>query len=187
MDSSQVERKLTAILSADVAGYSRLMGDDHEATLATLTEYRQLFSSIIETHHGRVVNAPGDAILAEFASVVDGVGCAAEIQRELAERNARLPEHRKMVFRIGINLGDVLVQEGSLYGDGVNIAARDLHIRHRLRPGGNPFAPGVRVPGQAKLQNINRLNDRINRKWHARICRIIPQSSSIGRIMKQNS
>ena len=75
MDSSQVERKLTAILSADVAGYSRLMGDDHEATLATLTEYRQLFSSIIETHHGRVVNAPGDAILAEFASVVDGVGC----------------------------------------------------------------------------------------------------------------
>ena len=133
MDSSQVERKLTAILSADVAGYSRLMGNDHEATLATLTEYRQLFSSIIETHHGRVVNAPGDAILAEFASVVDGVGCAAEIQRELAERNARLPEHRKMVFRIGINLGDVLVQAGSLYGDGVNIAAR---LEALAEPGG---------------------------------------------------
>ncbi|MCZ6645247.1 MAG: adenylate/guanylate cyclase domain-containing protein, partial [SAR324 cluster bacterium] len=118
------QRKLTAILCADVAGYSRLMGADEEATLATLTAYRKVFVSEIENHHGRVVDAKGDAILAEFASVVDAVNCAVEIQRELAERNAELPDDRRMDFRIGINLGDVVVKDGVIYGDGVNVAAR---------------------------------------------------------------
>jgi adenylate cyclase len=128
-----VSRKLAAILSADVAGYSRLMAEDHEATLATLTSHRDLFSRNVQQHQGRVVNAPGDAILAEFASVVDAVACAAEIQRELAEKNAELPGHRRMEFRIGVNLGDVLVKEGDLFGDGVNIAAR---LQALADPGG---------------------------------------------------
>ncbi|MBI3025413.1 MAG: adenylate/guanylate cyclase domain-containing protein, partial [Candidatus Tectomicrobia bacterium] len=124
METQPVERRLAAILSADVSGYSRLMGEDDEATLQTLTRYREVQFSAIERHRGRVVNAPGDALLAEFASVIDAVTCAVEIQKALAGRNDRLPESRRMEFRIGIHLGDVLVKEGALYGDGVNIAAR---------------------------------------------------------------
>src|ERR1043166_8817433 len=117
-------RKLAAIFSTDVAGYSRLMGDDEGATIRTLTAYRALISSLIEHYRGRVVDAPGDNLLAEFASVVDAVRCAVEIQHALKEKNAELPDHRRMQFRIGINLGDVIVQGERLYGDGVNIAAR---------------------------------------------------------------
>ena len=119
-----MERKLAAIFSTDVAGYSRLMGDDEEATIRTLTAYRALISSLIQQYRGRVVDAPGDNLLAEFASVVDAVRCAVEIQHALKEKNAELPEHRQMQFRIGINLGDVIVEGERLYGDGVNIAAR---------------------------------------------------------------
>ena len=119
-----MERKLAAIFSTDVAGYSRLMGDDEEATIRTLTAYRALISSLIRHYRGRVVDAPGDNLLAEFASVVDAVRCAVEIQHALKEKNAELPEHRQMQFRIGINLGDVIVEGERLYGDGVNIAAR---------------------------------------------------------------
>ncbi len=124
MATTDTERKLTTVFVTDVVGYSRLMGDDHDATVHTLDAYRQVFSDYIEQHKGRVVNAPGDSILAEFGSVVDAVGCAVEVQRELAERNADLPEARRMRFRIGVNLGDVLVKKGELFGDGVNIAAR---------------------------------------------------------------
>jgi adenylate cyclase len=119
-----MERKLAAIFSTDVAGYSRLMGDDEEATIRTLTAYREVISSLIRHHRGRVVDSPGDNLLAEFASVVDAVRCAVEIQQALKETNAELPEHRQMQFRIGINLGDVIVEGERLYGDGVNIAAR---------------------------------------------------------------
>ena len=119
-----MERKLAAIFSTDVAGYSRLMGDDEEATIRTLTAYRALISSLIQHHRGRVVDSPGDNLLAEFASVVDAVRCAVEIQHALKVKNAELPEHRQMRFRIGINLGDVIVEGERLYGDGVNIAAR---------------------------------------------------------------
>src|SRR5882672_5672705 len=119
-----VTRKLTAILSADVKGYSRLMGEDDAATIRTLTAYREVMASLIQQHRGRVVDSPGDNLLAEFASVVDAVQCAVEIQRELKVRNAELPDQRKMEFRIGINLGDVIVEGERLYGDGVNIAAR---------------------------------------------------------------
>jgi len=124
MPPEAFERKLTAILSADVAGYSRLMRDDEEATVRTLTDYRRTMAGLIQQYRGRVVDSPGDNLLAEFASVVDAVNCAVEIQRELAKRNAELPENRRMEFRIGLNLGDVVTEGERIYGDGVNIAAR---------------------------------------------------------------
>ncbi len=118
------KRKLTAILSADVVGYSRLMGDNEEETIRTLTNYREAMGNLIQQHRGRVVDTTGDNLLAEFTSAVDAVNCAVEIQRELAERNAELPNRRKMEFRIGVNVGDVVEEEDRIYGDGVNIAAR---------------------------------------------------------------
>ena len=124
MADESFKRKLAAILSADVEGYSRLMREDEEATVRTITTYRTVMTHLIQQYRGRVVDSPGDNILAEFTSVVDGVNCAVEIQRELAERNAELPENRRMQFRIGINLGDVLEEGKRIYGDGVNIAAR---------------------------------------------------------------
>src|SRR5262245_37637353 len=119
-----LDRKLAAILSADVEGYSRLMGDDEVATVRTITAYRETIASAVARHGGRVVDAPGDNVLAEFSSVVDAVQGAVEIQRELRSRNAELPVPRRMHFRIGINLGDVIAEGPRLYGDGVNIAAR---------------------------------------------------------------
>jgi adenylate cyclase len=124
MNEGQPKRKLTAILSADVKGYSSLMEDDEEATVHTITAYREVMVGHITGKNGRVVDAKGDNILAEFASVVDAVRCAVEIQKELAKRNDDLPEHRRMEFRIGINLGDVIEKQGTIYGDGVNVAAR---------------------------------------------------------------
>ncbi len=117
-------RKLTVILSADVVGYSRLMGENDLATLQQLTAYQTIIADLIGQHEGRLVDAPGDALLAEFPSPVEAVACAAEIQDALREQNRQLPDRRQMKFRIGINLGDVLEQHGRLYGDGVNVAAR---------------------------------------------------------------
>lgn len=128
-----LQRKLAAILSADVKGYSRLMGDDEEATVRTITAYRQVMAGLIQGHRGRVVDSPGDNLLAEFASAVDAVQCATEIQTALAAKNAELPEHRRMIFRIGINIGDVIVEGEAIYGDGVNIAAR---LESLADPGG---------------------------------------------------
>jgi adenylate cyclase len=119
-----MERKLAAIFSTDVKGYSRLMGEDEVATIHTLTAYRELMATLIQQCRGRVVDSPGDNLLAEFPSVVEAVQCAVAIQRELRVRNAALPLHRRMEFRIGINLGDVITDGERLYGDGVNIAAR---------------------------------------------------------------
>jgi adenylate cyclase len=124
MTEEDFKRKLTAILSADVEGYSRLMGEDEDATIRTLTAYRELMTTLIHKHRGRVVDSPGDNLLAEFGSVVDAVRCAVEIQEELRVRNAELPENRRMEFRIGINLGDVVEEGDRIYGDGVNITAR---------------------------------------------------------------
>jgi len=118
------KRKLTAILSADVKGYSRLMGEDEAETVKTLTTYRKIMGELIQQHRGRVVDSPGDNILAEFGSVVDAVQCAVAAQNEFKARNAELPENRRMEFRIGVNLGDVIEEESRIYGDGVNIAAR---------------------------------------------------------------
>ncbi len=133
MAHEPVERKLTAILFADVKDYSRLMGEDEAATLSNLKLFRGLIATHISRHHGRVVGAPGDALLAEFGSVVDAVEGAIEIQRELRVRNSVTEPKRRMEFRIGINLGDVIVSEDSLYGDGVNIAAR---MESLASPGG---------------------------------------------------
>ena len=118
------KRKLTAILSADVEGYSRLMGEDEEATVRTLTTYREVLTTLIQQHNGKVVDSPGDNLLAEFASVVDAVHCAVAVQKEIKSRNDELPENRRMQFRIGVNLGDVIEDEERIYGDGVNVAAR---------------------------------------------------------------
>jgi len=128
-----MERKLTAILCADVFGYSRLMGECEEATLRTLSSYRKLVDSLIEQHHGRFVNSAGDSVLAEFASVVNAVQCAAEIQNTLKAENAPLLPERRMEFRIGVNLGDVMVDGEQIYGDGVNVAAR---LESLADPGG---------------------------------------------------
>jgi adenylate cyclase len=127
------KRKLTAILSADVEGYSRLMGDDEEATVRTLTAYREVLTTLIQQHNGKVLDSPGDNLLAEFVSVVDAVQCGVAVQKEIHARNEELPENRRMQFRIGINLGDVIQEEGRIYGDGVNIAAR---LEGLSEPGG---------------------------------------------------
>jgi adenylate cyclase len=124
MSKEAVHRRLAAMLSADVQGYSRLMGDDEVATVRTLAAHRRLVAEMVEARGGRIVDMPGDNILAEFGSVVDAVEAACAIQTELGARNARYPEHRRMAFRIGVNLGDVVAEEGRVYGDGVNIAAR---------------------------------------------------------------
>jgi class 3 adenylate cyclase/tetratricopeptide (TPR) repeat protein len=124
MTIQEIRRKLTAILSADVKGYGRLMGEDEEWTFRTLNTHKEVMRSLVQQYRGRVVNAPGDNVLAEFASVVDAVQCAVEIQQVLRAKNAVLPENRRMEFRIGINLGDVIEEGDLIYGDGVNIAAR---------------------------------------------------------------
>jgi adenylate cyclase len=128
-----VERKLTTIMCADVSGYSRLMEADEAGTLATLKLYRDAMGGLIERHRGRLVSTSGDSLLADFASVVEAVQCAVEIQRELANRNRSVADARRMQFRIGINLGDVMVEAGDLYGEGVNVAAR---LEALAEPGG---------------------------------------------------
>jgi adenylate cyclase len=144
-----MERKLTAILSADVKGYSRLMGEDDEATVRTLTAHREMMITLIQQHRGRVVDAPGDNLLAEFASVVDAVRCAVEIQRELEARNTDLPPNRRMEFRMGLNVGDVIVEGEKIYGDGVNIAARLEGLAE---------AGGICISGTAYDQVKNKLS-----------------------------
>src|SRR5215469_1988392 len=129
----RMERKLTAILCADVHGYSRLMGDDEEATFRTLASHRQIIDRLIEQHHGQVVNTAGDSVLAQFASAVNAVQCGIETQVALKAENANLPVDRRMEFRIGVNLGDVIVNGEQIYGDGVNVAAR---LENLAEPGG---------------------------------------------------
>jgi len=124
MTPEKFKRKLAAILSADVKGYSRLMGEDEEATVRTLNAYKEVITGLIQHHRGRVVGTAGDSVLAEFASVVDAVRCAVGIQEDLKDRNRELSEDRRMEFRIGVNLGDVVEEGDTIYGDGVNIAAR---------------------------------------------------------------
>jgi len=165
MDEETIHRKLAAIFSADVAGYSRLMRDDEMATIRLLTEYRALMSTLIMQHKGRVVDSPGDNLLAEFASVVDAVQSSVAIQRELKARNAGFSENRRMEFRIGINIGDVIQEGDRIYGDGVNIAAR---LEGLAEPGGicisrtaydqieSKLPLGYEYLGEKVVKNINK-------------------------------
>jgi len=125
MAEDRVVRRLAAILVADVVGYSRLMGADEEGTLAALkTCRRELFDPKIAQYQGRIFKTTGDGALVEFASIVDAVRCALDIQRTTAARNTNIPEHQRIEFRIGINVGDIIIDEDDIYGDGVNVAAR---------------------------------------------------------------
>ena len=124
MEAPPVERRLVAILAADVEGYSRLMHGDEEATMATLSARRALVDDLIGQHRGRIANTAGDSVLAEFISVLDAIHCAVEIQGELQRANEGEPEERQMRFRIGVNVGDVMAKEGDIFGDGVNVTAR---------------------------------------------------------------
>jgi TolB-like protein/class 3 adenylate cyclase len=134
MSGGRVERRLAAILAVDVAGYSRLMGEDEEGTLAALRAVRrELADPKIAEHRGRIVKTTGDGLLAEFASVVDAVRCAVEVQREMIARNAAIPEQPRIEFRMGINVGDIIIEDGDIFGDGVNIAAR---LEALAEPGG---------------------------------------------------
>jgi len=151
MPPEGLKRRLTAILSADVAGYSRLMGEDDDATVRALTGYRETMTAFIKEHEGRVVDSPGDNLLAEFSSIVHAVSCAVEMQGHLAERNAELPENRRLEYRIGVNLGDVIEEGERIYGDGVNIAAR---LESLAEPGGICISGSVynQVKGRLKLE-----------------------------------
>jgi class 3 adenylate cyclase len=144
-----LERKLATILSADVAAYSRLMAEDEENTLQTFRGHKVVFEKLVQLHRGRIFNTAGDAILAEFSSAVEAVRCATEIQAALRTRNDQLPEQRRVEFRIGVNLGDVMVQGADLLGDGVNVAAR---LQAAAEPG------GVCISGSVYDQILNKLS-----------------------------
>ena len=134
MATERAERRLAAILAADVAGYSRLMGADEEGMLAALRAIRrELGDPKIAEHRGRIVKTTGDGILIEFPSVIEAVACAVVVQQGMAERNAGTPEEKRIAFRIGVNLGDIIVEDGDIHGDGVNIAAR---LEGLAEPGG---------------------------------------------------
>jgi adenylate cyclase len=166
MPAEKVVRRLCAILAADVAGYSQLMGADEDGTLIALTAHRrELIDPAVAEHSGRIVKTTGDGLLVEFASVVDAVRCAADIQRGMADRNKAVARTRRLAFRIGINLGDVIVQHGDLYGDGVNVAAR---LEALAEPGGiclsaaaheqvrDKVAVGFEDMGEHRVKNIAR-------------------------------
>src|SRR5271167_431528 len=142
-------RRLAAILAADVAGYSRLMGADEEGTHERLKALRhELLDPKIAEHHGRIVKTTGDGLLVEFASVVDAVRCAVEVQRAMIARNDGVPDHRRIEIRIGINVGDIIVEDGDIYGDGVNIAAR---LEGLAEPGGVCVSRTVITQTRGKL------------------------------------
>jgi adenylate cyclase len=175
-----VERKLTAILCADVHGYSRLMGENEEATVRTLSAHRRIIDGLIEQHHGRFVNSAGDSVLAEFASVVNAIQCAVEIQTALKAENGRLPPERRMEFRIGVNLGDVVVEGEQIFGNGINVAAR---LESLADPGGILISDTV----QAQIRNKLALNyqdlgaQRVkNIAEPVRVFRVVPEPSAAG-------
>ena len=149
IDDQEGQRKLAAILAADVAGYSKLMADDERATIPSLKVARAVFRERIEAHAGRLIDTTGDSVLAEFRSPVEAVECAVEIQRQLKTINEPAPDHRQMHFRIGVNLGDVIEEaDGTIYGDGVNVAAR---LEGLAEPGGIMLADVARQTVEGKL------------------------------------
>jgi adenylate cyclase len=186
-----LERKLTAILCADVYGYSRLMGEDEEATLRTLSAYRILIDRLIENHRGRFVNSAGDSALAEFTSVVEAVHCAVEIQDTLKAENQNLPPGRRMEFRIGVNSGDVMVEGEQIYGDGVNVAAR---LENLADPGGICISGVVHDQVKGKLtlsyqdlgaQQVKNIAEPV-RVWRVMLDGHIPSRPAAGRFSAKN-
>ncbi len=185
MATQDFKRRLTAILHADVKGYSRLIGEDEDATVSTLTTYREVMGVLFQKHRSRVVHGTGDSLLAEFISVIDAVQCAVEIQKELETRNAELPEDRKVEFRIGINLGDVIDKDEDLHGDGVNIAAR---IEGLAEGGGicisrtafdqvrNKLNLGYEYLGEHSVKNIAQ---------QVRVYRVLMEPEAAGKVLKK--
>jgi class 3 adenylate cyclase/pimeloyl-ACP methyl ester carboxylesterase len=187
VDPSRLPRKLAAILYADVADYSRLTGEDEDATHRRLREYLDFISASVEAQHGKVMHYAGDAVLAMFEAVVDALSCASSIQNDLKVRNAELPKERKLQFRIGVNLGDVIQDRGDIYGDGVNIAAR---LESLAEPGGIcvsesvydavssslPFSYGFM--GEQKVKNIEK---------PVRVYRVVPADDSDGSDLSQGT
>jgi len=177
------KRKLTAILSADVVGYSRLMEDNEEATIQTLNVYRNAMSTLIQQNRGRLVDMTGDNLMVEFSSVVDAVKCAVETQKEMGKRDAELPENRQMLFRIGVNLGDIVEEGDRIYGDGVNIAAR----LESLAEGGGISISGTafdKVKGKLEVgyKYLGEHNVK-NIKEPVRIYRILLEPDAAGKII----
>jgi adenylate cyclase len=174
MEPKRLERKLAAILYADVAGYSRLTGEDEEGTHQRLSTYLDLISASVEQHHGKVSHFAGDAVLADFTTVSDALVCAAAVQRDLDTRNADLPEERKVRFRIGVNMGEVIVDRNEIYGDGVNVAAR---LQSLAEPGGICISESVHTAIGNKLpldydfigeQRVKNIENPV-RAYHARL------------------
>ncbi len=187
MAEIKTQRKLTAILSADVKGYSKLMGDDDESTVNTITAYRKIISELINKHQGRVVDTPGDNILAEFSGALNAVHSAIEIQQKLETENGKLTANRRMDFRIGINLGDVLHKEDRIYGDGVNVAAR---IESLADPGGVCISRGVFDQVKKKVrQGFEYMGEHTvkNISEPVRIYRILFQSEFEGKVLEESS
>src|SRR5260370_23055896 len=163
MTDDKVKRRLTTVLCADVYGYSRLMGADEAGTLGTLRRHRSAIAALVERHDGRIVNTWRDAVIAEFASVVEAVQCAVEVQQEISNQESDAPDAQRMRFRIGVNLGDVMVDGADIYGDGVNIAAR---LQEIAEPGGvvvsgpvydqvhNKLSLGFDSLGQQQVKNV---------------------------------
>jgi adenylate cyclase len=186
MNAESLNRKLTAILSADAKGYSRLMGEDEVGTVQLLKEYREIMAQLIHQDRGRVVDSPGDNLLAEFGSVVDATGCAVKIQEKLKTKNAELSEDKRLEFRIGINLGDVLEDDERIYGDGVNIAAR---IEGLAQPGGicisrtaydqvkNKLDLGYEYLGDHTVKNIAE---------PVRVYRVLTEPEAAGKVIGEN-
>ena len=171
MEAPRLERKLVAILAADVEGYSRHMERDEAATLATLSAHRVIVDELVNSHNGRITGTAGDSVLAEFASVVEAVDCAVKIQDALAAANEDLPEEHRLRFRIGINVGDVMVKDGDIFGDGVNIAARlensgdagrHLHLARRARPCAQDGPLRLRGSGRAERQEHRTADSRLS-------------------------
>ena len=187
MPGEDFKRKLAAILHADVKGYSRLIGENEEATVGTLRIYREAMGLVIRKHRGRVVHGSGDSLLAEFVSVVDAVRSAVEIQEELQARNAELPENRKVEFRIGINLGDVIEEGEDLHGDGVNIAAR---IESLADPGGICIASGAYDQVKKKLAlGYEYLGEHTvkNIAEPVRVYKVITDPEGVGKVVGEKS
>ena len=183
MSDGRVARRLAAILAADIVGYSRLMGRDEVGTLARLRALRRdLFDPKVAAHKGRIVKTSGDGILVEFPSVVEAVACAVTVQREMAQNNATVPAEQRIEFRVGINLGDVIVEDGDIHGDGVNVAAR---LEALAEPGGISISGMVHDQVQGRLTRRRSAPSRSSDSDHSSIDRDHNRHASLCRPLRR--